>query len=91
MFLILAVNGCAPTGDELAGGPLTPLEEDSGGMETGDDVGPETCNGLDDDRDGEVDEEASDAVPVHPDSDGDGYGDMNTVATRFTTFRSRQH
>ncbi len=35
----------------------------------------EVCNGLDDDCDDEVDEDALDAVPMHVDADGDGYGD----------------
>jgi len=36
----------------------------------------ETCNGVDDDCDGQVDEdEASDALPWYADRDGDGHGD----------------
>ncbi len=35
---------------------------------------PEICNGEDDDCDGEVDEEATDASVWYPDGDGDGYG-----------------
>ena len=35
----------------------------------------ETCNGLDDDCDGDVDEEAVDALPWFGDNDRDGYGD----------------
>ncbi len=34
----------------------------------------ETCNGQDDDCDGQADEDASDAVSWYPDEDGDGYG-----------------
>ena len=40
----------------------------------------ETCNGLDDDCDGEDDEDAADAVTWYRDSDGDGYGDDADVA-----------
>ena len=35
----------------------------------------EYCNGVDDDCDGDVDEDAVDAGTWHRDSDGDGYGD----------------
>ena len=35
----------------------------------------ELCNGLDDDCDEEIDEEAVDAPSWHTDADGDGYGD----------------
>jgi hypothetical protein len=35
---------------------------------------PEICNGLDDDCDGEVDEEASECTDFFLDTDGDGYG-----------------
>ena len=37
--------------------------------------GAETCNSTDDDCDGIVDNEASDARAWYPDRDGDGYGD----------------
>ncbi|MEY3214083.1 MAG: hypothetical protein RIT28_4564 [Pseudomonadota bacterium] len=36
---------------------------------------PEVCDGLDNDLDEEVDEDASDALLWYADSDGDGYGD----------------
>ncbi len=40
----------------------------------------EVCNAQDDDCDGEVDEDALDAVQLHVDADGDGFGDPeNTV------------
>ncbi len=35
----------------------------------------ESCNGLDDDCDGSIDEDAADAAWWYADSDGDGYGD----------------
>jgi hypothetical protein len=38
----------------------------------------EVCNGVDDDCDGAVDEDAVDAVLVYTDADGDGYGDPAT-------------
>src|SRR5690349_17268542 len=37
----------------------------------------ETCNGLDDDCDGEIDEDAVDQRVWYPDRDGDGFGDHN--------------
>ena len=36
----------------------------------------ERCDGLDDDCDGEIDEEAIDAPAWYPDLDGDGFGDL---------------
>ena len=39
----------------------------------------ETCNGLDDDCDGVVDEDALDAPAWHPDADGDNFGDPATT------------
>ncbi len=41
----------------------------------------ETCNGLDDDCDGEADEDASDMATWYPDVDGDGYGDAGLTCT----------
>ncbi len=39
----------------------------------------EVCDGLDNDCDGDVDEEAADADPWYADNDGDGYGDATSV------------
>jgi hypothetical protein len=39
----------------------------------------ETCNGVDDDCDGEADEDAVDAGSWYADDDGDGYGSPNVV------------
>ncbi len=41
-------------------------------------AGIEHCDGVDEDCDGEVDEEAVDFSTFHADSDGDGYGDPNS-------------
>ena len=41
---------------------------------------PESCNGLDDDCDGNTDEEdAIDKSPFYADTDADGFGDSSTV------------
>ncbi len=39
----------------------------------------ETCNDVDDDCDGDIDEYAIDALPWYTDADGDGYGDNATM------------
>jgi hypothetical protein len=43
---------------------------------------PETCDGRDEDCDGEIDEDATDPSPWHPDADGDGFGtaDLEVLA-----------
>ncbi len=41
----------------------------------------ELCNGVDDDCDGEVDEDATDATTWYTDNDNDGYGDDATAVT----------
>jgi len=41
----------------------------------------EVCDGIDNNCDGAVDEDAVDAVTLSADADGDGYGDPSTTAT----------
>jgi hypothetical protein len=41
----------------------------------------ELCNGVDDDCDGEIDEEAADALTFYEDLDGDGFGDDGATTT----------
>jgi hypothetical protein len=55
------------------GACLPDLKEDTAACD-----GPEICNGEDDDCDGSIDENASDALSWYPDDDGDGYGDPAT-------------
>lgn len=43
-------------------------------------LGTETCNGLDDNCDGSVDNDAPESVQWHLDADADGYGDPQTYA-----------
>jgi hypothetical protein len=70
------------------GGPGGPVEDADGDSfdstvdcdDTSAARGPEateTCNGLDDDCDGAVDEGAADATPWFTDADGDGFGDAD--------------
>jgi len=47
---------------------------------------PERCNGVDDDCDEEVDEEAIDALELFADQDGDGYGDAARVERACAPF-----
>lgn len=44
----------------------------------------ETCNNLDDDCDGDTDEDATDAISFYTDTDGDGFGDDNTLQESCT-------
>jgi hypothetical protein len=45
----------------------------------------ETCNDIDDDCDGAIDEGAVDAVAWHPDDDGDGFGDADVAVLHCDT------
>jgi hypothetical protein len=44
----------------------------------------ETCDGVDEDCDGDVDEEAVGATTYYPDTDGDGYGDTSMAVSSCT-------
>ncbi len=46
----------------------------------------ERCNGIDDDCDGEVDEEAIDALTFYADLDGDGHGDAGSSTSACSQF-----
>ncbi|MFW6058060.1 MAG: MopE-related protein [Persicimonas sp.] len=49
--------------------------DDDGGDCTETNDGVEICDGIDNDCDGEIDEDAEDATTYYPDEDGDGFGD----------------
>ncbi len=42
----------------------------------------ESCNGIDDDCDGEIDEDPEDGIQIFQDSDGDGFGDPDVSAVQ---------
>ena len=44
----------------------------------------QNCNGINDDCDENIDEDAIDALSVHPDIDEDGYGDQNIEISMCT-------
>jgi hypothetical protein len=82
---LLLLTACAAAPDK-AGAPeeSAPIDADGDGVPAGEDCADgdadirpgadERCNGLDDDCDGEVDEDAVDAELWYPDRDGDGFG-----------------
>jgi hypothetical protein len=78
-------TGSRPTSPDDTG----PVDADGDGFRQGEDcdddnptVFPgalESCNGIDDDCDGDVDEDAVDPAPWFADVDGDGFGDPDSV------------
>ncbi|GDX79165.1 hypothetical protein LBMAG42_09760 [Deltaproteobacteria bacterium] len=70
--------------DEALGGD--DCDDTNGGVHPG---VPESCNSRDDDCDGLLDEEASDALPWYADGDEDGYGDVNDVFKNCTSVAGR--
>ncbi len=72
------VDGTDLDGDAEAsvatGGP--DCDDEDTGVNTG---SQETCDGRDEDCDGEIDEDAADEVVFYVDDDGDGYGDADAV------------
>jgi hypothetical protein len=72
-----------------AGTPVEACEQPAGTVPNADDCDDadaerfpdqeERCNGVDDDCDGDVDEDATERLPWYGDGDGDGYGDPGDV------------
>ena len=95
LALALPLTACSDAFDDKAGGPDgtgdPDADADADGVRAADDCddqragvhpgAPERCNGVDDDCDGEVDEQAEDAPTWYADGDGDGYGDGDTPVT----------
>mgnify|MGYP006289018541 CR=1 FL=1 len=85
--LVLIGIGCGPpeprgadTSEMVVQDTGTDEEVDSGGCQPTN-GGTEICDGKDNDCDGEIDEEASDATMYFEDSDGDGFGDSSSSET----------
>lgn len=91
---LLALIGCAggPEGDSGWRDSAAPVDRDGDGAHAEldcDDSDParapgadERCDGLDNDCDGDIDEQATDARLAYEDGDGDGYGDPSGAAPR---------
>lgn len=78
MWLTLML-GCPPAGESGKGvEPADTMNTVESAGDSGCAAGTEICDGVDNDCDGVVDEEAADAQLVYVDGDGDGYGDDAT-------------
>ena len=78
MWLTLML-GCPPAGESGKGvEPADTVNTVESAGDSGCMAGTEMCDGVDNDCDGVVDEEAADAQLVYGDGDGDGYGDDAT-------------
>jgi len=60
----------------------TDCDDSDGGVHPG---ASETCDGVDEDCDGAVDDDATDASTWYADGDDDGYGDLSSTARACTT------
>jgi hypothetical protein len=65
--LVAALAACSPAAAPPAPAQVPPEDDPPDPPE-------ELCNGEDDDGDGSIDEDATDAVPMYLDADGDGVG-----------------
>jgi hypothetical protein len=72
-------TGTEDTGPDAETPDVGPDTDDSGGDCTQTNSGVETCDDIDNDCDGEVDEDADNATTYYTDGDDDGFGDDATA------------
>jgi len=94
VVVLLALFGCPPIPNEEPGTVVGRPDKDEDGFDRASDcddsnalISPaaaEMCNGIDDNCDGVIDEDAVDIITWYADADGDDYGDAAAYKTECT-------